>query len=338
MRTVRRNSVGPGMKSLTGCQTNNNRVGVRVVRKHPRPAGWGMKSLTFYQVIRIRGGVRTLSKHPSRPGTKSLTSCQANGTRAVGVRTVRRQPAEPGMKSLTRCQANRVRVGVRKVRMNPAGPGGMKLLTCCQANRTRVEWGQSESTQLDLAGNYSLPIKATESNTVREQSKGTCWTCQHKITNKLSNQYYRTRVKEKTVSLKATSWACQWHKISYKLSSQQDQSGQSAGFSGGMKALTCCQANRAKGGVRTVIRHLAGPIMKSPTSYQTNKMRGGMRTVRRHPVASPGMKSLTCYQANKTRVGVRIIRRHLLDLTWDYSLAVKPTEPVWEWGQSEGNH
>ena len=76
-------------------------------------------------------------KYPGELGMKSLTPCQADGTR-MGVRTVRRHPTEHGMKSLTSCQVNgRARVGVRTVRRYPAGPG-IKSLTSCQANRTKV--------------------------------------------------------------------------------------------------------------------------------------------------------------------------------------------------------
>ena len=48
-----------------------------------------MKSLTFCQANRTRVGVRRVRKDPARPGMKSLTYCQANRTR-VGVRIVRR--------------------------------------------------------------------------------------------------------------------------------------------------------------------------------------------------------------------------------------------------------
>ena len=83
---MRRDIAGPGMKSLTDCQANRTRVGVRTVRRDT--AG---------------------------PGMESLTNCQANRTR-VGVRTVRRDIAEPGMESLTSYQANRTRVEMRTVR------------------------------------------------------------------------------------------------------------------------------------------------------------------------------------------------------------------------------
>ncbi|KAL4074759.1 hypothetical protein V8B97DRAFT_1947039, partial [Scleroderma yunnanense] len=44
---VRRHPARPGIKSLTNCQGNRTRVGVKTVRRHP--AGPGIKSLTPYQ-------------------------------------------------------------------------------------------------------------------------------------------------------------------------------------------------------------------------------------------------------------------------------------------------
>ena len=61
VRTVRRDTAGPGMESLTYCQANRTRVEVRTVRGD------------------------TAARH----GMESLTDCQANRTR-VGVRRVRR--------------------------------------------------------------------------------------------------------------------------------------------------------------------------------------------------------------------------------------------------------
>ena len=45
------------MESLTACQANSIRAGVRIVRRGT--AGPGMKSLTSCQVNRTRVGVRT---------------------------------------------------------------------------------------------------------------------------------------------------------------------------------------------------------------------------------------------------------------------------------------
>ncbi|KAL4071225.1 hypothetical protein V8B97DRAFT_1965301 [Scleroderma yunnanense] len=47
------------MKSLTNCQANRTRVGVKTVRTHP--AGHGMKSLTSCQANRTRVGENTPS-------------------------------------------------------------------------------------------------------------------------------------------------------------------------------------------------------------------------------------------------------------------------------------
>ena len=44
VRTVRRNTAGPGMESLTYCQANETRVAVRTVGRDT--AGPDMKSLT----------------------------------------------------------------------------------------------------------------------------------------------------------------------------------------------------------------------------------------------------------------------------------------------------
>jgi len=65
-----------------------------------------MKSLTLCQRNRTKVGVKMVIKHPAVYGIKSPTFCQDKMTR-VGVKTVRRQPAGPDMKSLTSCQCNR---------------------------------------------------------------------------------------------------------------------------------------------------------------------------------------------------------------------------------------
>ena len=75
------------MKSLTCCQANRTRaVGVKTVRRDT--AGPGLQSLTYYQANRTRVGVRTVRRDIGGHGMKSLTCCQANRTR-VGVRIVR---------------------------------------------------------------------------------------------------------------------------------------------------------------------------------------------------------------------------------------------------------
>ena len=56
VRTVRRDTVGPGIKSLTYYQANRTRVEVGTVRRDT--GGPGMESLTFCQANRIRVGVR----------------------------------------------------------------------------------------------------------------------------------------------------------------------------------------------------------------------------------------------------------------------------------------
>ena len=57
-RTVRRDTAGPEIKSLTSCQANKTRVAVRTVRRDTE--GPGMESLTFCQANgRTRVTVRT---------------------------------------------------------------------------------------------------------------------------------------------------------------------------------------------------------------------------------------------------------------------------------------
>ena len=50
--TVRRDTAGLGMESLTFCQANSTRVGVRIVRRDT--AGPGIESLTFCQANRTK--------------------------------------------------------------------------------------------------------------------------------------------------------------------------------------------------------------------------------------------------------------------------------------------
>ena len=60
VRTVRRDTAGPGMESLTSCQTNRTTVVVRTVRRDT--AGHGMESLTTCQANRTRVAVRTVRR------------------------------------------------------------------------------------------------------------------------------------------------------------------------------------------------------------------------------------------------------------------------------------
>ena len=60
VRTVRRDTAGPGMESLTNCQDNRTRVAVRTVRRDT--AGPGMESLTYCQANRTRVAVRTVRR------------------------------------------------------------------------------------------------------------------------------------------------------------------------------------------------------------------------------------------------------------------------------------
>ena len=57
VRTVRRDTATPGMKSLTYCQANRTRVGVRIVRRDIVAPGM-VGLLTAYQADRTRVGVR----------------------------------------------------------------------------------------------------------------------------------------------------------------------------------------------------------------------------------------------------------------------------------------
>ena len=65
--------------------------------------------------------------------------------------------------------------------------------------------------------------------------------------------------------------------------------------------------------------------MESLTGYQASRIRVAVRTVRKD-TAGPGMESLTGCQANRTRVAVRTVGTQL-NLAWNHSLPVKPTEP-----------
>ena len=61
VKTVRMDTAGPGMKSLTlGCQANRTRVPMRTVRRDT--AGPDIESLTFYQANEIRVAVRTVRR------------------------------------------------------------------------------------------------------------------------------------------------------------------------------------------------------------------------------------------------------------------------------------
>ena len=80
------------MESLTNCQANRTKVAMRTVRRDT--AGPGMESLSYYQGNRTRMAVR---RDTVRPGMESLTCCQASRTR-VAVRPVRRDTTEHSMK------------------------------------------------------------------------------------------------------------------------------------------------------------------------------------------------------------------------------------------------
>ena len=60
VRTVKRNTVGPGMESLTSCQANRTTLGVRTVRRDT--VGPSMELLTHCQANRIRLGVMTVRR------------------------------------------------------------------------------------------------------------------------------------------------------------------------------------------------------------------------------------------------------------------------------------
>ena len=72
------------MESLTYYQANRTRVAVRTVRRNT--AGPGMESLTLCQANRTRVAVRTVRRDTAGPGIESLTPCQANRIK-VAVRT-----------------------------------------------------------------------------------------------------------------------------------------------------------------------------------------------------------------------------------------------------------
>ena len=67
MRTVRKDIAGPGIESLTTCQANRTRVGVRTVRTLDT-VGSGIESLTCCQINRTGVGVRTVRRDTDGPG------------------------------------------------------------------------------------------------------------------------------------------------------------------------------------------------------------------------------------------------------------------------------
>ena len=58
--TVRKDTAGPSMESLTNCQANRTIVAVRTVRRDT--AGLGMQSLTSCQGNRTKLAVRTVRR------------------------------------------------------------------------------------------------------------------------------------------------------------------------------------------------------------------------------------------------------------------------------------
>ena len=138
---------------LTCCQVNRAKLDVRTVTRDT--AGPGMKSLTSCQPNRPRLAMRTMTRGTSEYGMESLTCCQANRT-ILEVRTVRRDTAGPGMEPLTCYQANRTRLGVKTVRGHSWTWHGIthKLFS----PHTQIQSEHSEKRQLNLACNHLLPV------------------------------------------------------------------------------------------------------------------------------------------------------------------------------------
>ena len=151
-----------------------------------------------------------------------------------------------------------------------------------------------------------------------------------------SYQVNRTRLGESIVR-KGHSWTC--NEITHKLSSQWDQivseDSEKEIVGPSMESLTCCQVNRTRLKVRTVMRDTMRPGIKSltscqaikqdqiksgdskksfmwldrawnhlPTVKQANRIRLGVETVRRD-MAEPGIKILTSYQVNRNKLDMR---------------------------------
>ena len=147
--TVRKDTAGPGMKSLTCC-------------RETRPE-WSEES--------ERSEFR---RNTAWPGMKSLTFCQARKTK-VGWRIVRRNTAESSMESLTGCQANRIRVSKWG---QWEGTSDIKSLTACQANRARVVGVKTvrRGRLLNQAWNHSLPVKPIGSKDSKHSKGHSCQT------------------------------------------------------------------------------------------------------------------------------------------------------------------
>ena len=89
VRKVRRDTVGSGHDGITHIlSSQQDKSGRSMVRRDTAVTGPGMESLTVCQTNRIKVGVRTVRRNIAGPSMKSLTSYQANQTR-VEIRTVR---------------------------------------------------------------------------------------------------------------------------------------------------------------------------------------------------------------------------------------------------------
>ena len=79
--------------------------------------------------------------------------------------------------------------------------------------------------------------------------------------------------------------------------------------------------------VRTMRKYMAGPGMKlALTCCQANRIRVGMRTIRK-AIVMCSIELLTVCQANEIRVEVGTVSGHQLDPVWHHSHTVKPTGP-----------
>ena len=124
MNTVRRDTAGFGIESLTCFKANMTKVAVRTIRRDT--AVPSMKSLTSFQANTIRVEVENSGKEHSWTWHETTHNLSSQQTR-VAMRRVRRGTAglQPGMESLTRCQVDRttrVTERQRTVRRDTAGP------------------------------------------------------------------------------------------------------------------------------------------------------------------------------------------------------------------------
>jgi len=268
---------------------------MRIVRRDP--AGHDMKSLTSCQANKTKVRMR-IARRDSTALVWNHSLPVSNRTR-VRVRTVIRDSARPGIKSLTLCQANRIRVGVSTVKRDPAEPCIKESLTLYQVNRIRVG---VRIVRRDLAGPDMKSLTSCQANKTR---MGVRIVRRDPVVPGMKS-LTSCQANKNEDSEKGLSWT--WHEITHFLSRSTEPE-QEWGESKRDSAVVSDK--------------------ESLTLYQANRTRVWVNTVRRDPAGSSN-KSLTSFQANRIRMRVRTVRRTQLDLAWNHSPTVKPTQPKWK--------